>query len=120
MLDITGILWEEPGETLSTSILHQPLGPPALLDVTIFGTPVRRDAEIPPLNQRIDFGAARLIPGNMPGPSANLGPIQPDRALLSSPAAQASIVHDWLIQFGIDNGYQNIEQEVARWTGIST
>jgi hypothetical protein len=120
MLDITGSLWGPPAETLSTDILGQPLGPPALLDLTIFTTPVRQDSEIPPLNERIDFGTAHLIAGNTPGTWTNLGPIQPERALLSSPAAQAPTIHDWLIQFGIDNGYQDIEQEVSRWTGIPT
>ena len=120
MLDITGTLWGPAGEALSTGILGQPLGPPALLDLTIFTTPINQDTEIPPLDERIDFGRAQLIPGNTPGTWANLGPIQPDRTLLSSPAAQAPIIHDWLIQLGIANGYQNIEQEVARWTGIPT
>jgi hypothetical protein len=106
------------GGNLSTSILGQPLGPPAFLDLTIFTTPINHDTEIPPLNERIDFGRAQLIPGNTPGNWTNLGPIQADRTLLSSPAAQAPIIHDWLTQLGIANGYQNIEQEVARWTGI--
>lgn len=69
----------------------------------------------PPLDKRIDFGAARLIPGNTPRSWVNLGPVQPDWELLSSPAIQASVIRDWLIQFGIANGYQDIEQEVARW-----
>lgn len=120
MLDITGTLWGSAGETLSTVILGQPLGPPALLDLTVFTTPDLHDTQIPPLNERIDFGRARLIPGNTPGAWTNLGPIQPDREILSSPAAQAPTIHDWLIQFGIANGYQDIEQEVARWTGITT
>ncbi len=117
-LDITTTLWGPVGETLSTAILGQPLGPPALLDLTIFTTPVNQDSQIPPLNERIDFGRAQLIPGNTPGTWTNLGPIQPDRTLASSPAAQAPVVHDWLVQLGIANGYHNIEQEVARWTGI--
>jgi hypothetical protein len=120
MLDITGTFWGPAGETLSTGILGQPLGPPALLDLTIFTTPIDQDSKILPLNERIDFGRASLIPGNTPGTWTNLGPIQPDRTLLSSPAAQALIIHDWLIQLGIANGYQNIEQEAARWTGITT
>ena len=122
MLDITGSLWGPPGETLSTGILGQPLGPPALLDLTIFTTPdqLADDSEIPPLSERIDFGTARLIAGNTPGTWTNLGPIQPDRTLLSSPAAQAPTIHDWLIEFGIDNGYQDIGQEVSRWTGVRT
>ena len=36
MLDITGTLWGPPGESLSSGIFGQPLGPPALLDLTIF------------------------------------------------------------------------------------
>jgi hypothetical protein len=118
MLDMTTTLWGPVGEALSTGILGQPLGPPALLDLTIFTTPTALDRKSPLLNERIDFGQAQLIPGNTPDSLTNLGPIRPDRALLSSPAAQAPIIHDWLIQFGIANGYQNIEQEVARWTGI--
>jgi hypothetical protein len=120
MLDITGTLWGPPAETLSTGILGQPLGPPALLDLTIFTTPIRNSSVMPPLNEVIDFGRAHLIADNTPGSWTNLGPIQPDRTLLSSPAAQAPIIYDWLIQFGIDNGYQDIEQEVGRWTGIPT
>jgi hypothetical protein len=116
MLDITGTLWGAPAEALSTSVLRQPLGPPALLDITIFGASIHRDTPIPPLNQRIDFGTAQPIPGNTPDSWANLSPIQPDRDLLSSPAAQALIIREWLIQLGIDIGYQDIEQEVARWT----
>lgn len=119
MLDITGTLWGPPGESLSVGIFGQPLGPPALLDLTIFTTPINDDSEIPPLNERIDFGAARLIPANTPGSWTNLGPIKPDRSMFSSPAAQAPLIHDWLIQFGIENGYQGIEQEVERWTGIT-
>ena len=120
MLDIIGTLWGPVGETLSTGILGQPLGPPALLDLTIFTTPIGLDTQIPPLNERIDFGTAQLIPGNTPDTWTNLGPIQPDRAILSSPAAQNPTIHDWLIELGIANGYQNIKQEVARWTGITT
>jgi hypothetical protein len=123
MLDITGSLWGLPGETLSTTILGQPLGPPALLDMTIFTVPVRSrygDPEPPPLNECIDFGAAQLIPGNTPNPATRLGPVQPDQTQLSSPAAQGPLIHDWLVQLGIDNGYQNIEQEVSRWTGLGS
>ena len=119
MLDITTTLWGPAGETLSTGILGQPLGPPALLDLTTFATPILHDAQIPPLNERIDFGTAQLIPGNTPGTWTNLGPIQPDRTLLSSPAAQAPTIHDWLIQLGIDNGYQGIEQEISSSTRIT-
>lgn len=119
MLDITGTLWGPPGESLSAGIFGQPLGPPALLDLTIFTTPTNYDSEIPPLNERIDFGTAQLIPGNTPGSWTNLGPAQPDRSMFSSPAAQAPLIHHWLIQFGIENGYQGIEQEVERWTGIT-
>ena len=120
MLDITGTLWGQAAETLSTGILGQPLGPPALLDLTIFTTPIRNDSQIPALDKRIDFGRARLIPGNKPDAWVNLGPIRPDRTILSSPAAQAPTIHDWLVQLGIANGYENIEQEVARWTAITT
>jgi hypothetical protein len=119
MLDITCTLWGQPGETISTNILGQPLGPPALLDLTIYTTPIYRDTDIPPLNTRIDFGTAQLIPGNIPGTWTNLGPLEPDRATLGSPAGQAPIIHDWLNQLGIENGYQDIEQEVARWTGTA-
>jgi hypothetical protein len=120
ILDMTTTLWGPAGETLSTGILSQPLGPPALLDLTIFTTATVLDSKIPPLNERIDFGRAQLIPGNTPSNWTNLGPVQPDRAILSSLAAQATLIDDWLIQFGIANGYQNIEQEVARWTGIAS
>lgn len=124
MLDITGTLWGPPGETLSSGIFGQPLGPPALLDLTIFTLaapdPLYSDSSPTSLNQTIDFDTAQLIPDNTPGPWTPLGPVQPDRTQLSSPAAQAPLIHDWLIQLGIENGYQNIEQEVSRWTGITT
>jgi hypothetical protein len=120
MLDITGTLWGQAAESLFTGILGQPLGPPALLDLTIFTTPIRNDSRIPTLDEHIDFGRARLIPGNTPGAWVNLGPIRPDRTIFSSPAAQAPIIHGWLVELGIANGYENIEQEVARWTAITT
>lgn len=121
MLDITTTLWGPVGETISTGILGQPLGPPALLDLTVSTTEAvsdHGDSINPPLDRVIDFGAAHLIAGNTPGTWTNLGPVQPDRATLASPAAQGVTIHDWLIQLGIENGYQNIEQEVSRWTGI--
>jgi hypothetical protein len=122
MLDTTGTLWGPVGETISTGILGQPLGPPALLDLTVataLAVNDYGDLANPPLDEVIDFGAARLIPGNIPGSWTNLGPIQPDRTMLGSPAAQAPAIHDWLIELGIDNGYRNIDQEVARWTGLA-
>lgn len=48
MLDITGSLWGPVGETLSAGILGQPLGAPALLDLTIFSTPTGSDTQAPP------------------------------------------------------------------------
>ena len=123
MLEIIGTLWGLPGETLSIAILGQPLGPPAQLDLTVFTVetpdPVYGDSITPPLNARIDFGTARLIPGNTPAAWTRFGPIEPGRTFLSR-AEQAHVVHDWLIRLGIDNGYQNVEQEATRWTGIPT
>jgi hypothetical protein len=123
MLDVTTTLWGPVGETISTGILGQPLGPPALLDLTVSTTEAvsdHGDSINPPLDRVIDFGVAHLIPGNTPGAWTSLGPVQPDRATLGSPAAQGPTIHDWLIELGIENGYQNIEQEVSRWTGITT
>jgi hypothetical protein len=119
MLDTIGILWGPAGTALSTGILGQPLGPPSQLDLTIFTVPILDKSAPPALNTQIDFGAAQLIPGNTPSPWAYLGPIQPDHNLLSR-VAQAKLVHEWLIRLAIDNGYQKVEQEVTRWTGITT
>jgi len=122
MLDIMGTLWGQTGEAISTGIFGQPLGPPALLDLTIASaTAVNNHGSRvhPSLHEVIDFGTAQLITGNTPGSWTSLGPIQPDRTMLGSPAALAPTVHNWLIQLGIDNGYRNIEREVARWTGIA-
>jgi len=115
--------WGLPGETLSMAIIGQPLGPPAQLDLTVFTVetpdPVYGAPNTPPLNARIDFGAAQLIPGNTPAAWTRFGPVEPGRTFLSR-AAQAQLVHGWLIRLGIDNGYRNVEQEVTRWMGIPT
>ena len=118
MLDVIGALWGPPGNAMSTGILGQPLGQPAQLDLTCFTLPILKDRQPPRLDACIDFGLANLIDGNTPGAWTRLGPIQPDHAFFSR-AEQAKVVHEWLIQLGIDNGYQNIEQEVTRYTGIT-
>jgi Putative DNA-binding domain len=84
MLDVLGTLWGPPAETLATGILGQPLRPPAQLDLVIFAVPILNDSQIPPLNECIDFGPARLIPGNTPGMWTRLGPIQLDREFLTA------------------------------------
>jgi len=121
LLDITGTLWGAPGEALSTGIFSQPLGPPAELDMVLFTVPLSSGHTIygrPALNAPIDFGTATLVPGNTPKTYILLGPVQPDRSF-ASPAEQIELVDSWLIQLGIENGYQNMEQEVARWTGLT-
>jgi hypothetical protein len=117
MLDVTGALWGQVGEAISTGILGQRLGPPALLDLTIYTTDRRPtsfgDTEISPLNELIDFGVAQLIPGNQPGMWTSLDPVQPDRTMLSGPGAQAPLIHDWLLNLGTENGYHNFEKRSA-------
>jgi hypothetical protein len=104
VMNILGSVWGPVGEVLSNRILGQPLGPPAKFDLTVFSAPVLRGRTSPPLNDRIDFGTARLIPGNKPGYLTTLGPTQLDKSSLSSAAAQGPIIHDWLVQLGMENG----------------
>ena len=96
----------------STTILGQPLGPPAQLDLAVFTVADSIPSQIP-LSQCVDFGTARLIPDNTSLPWTDLGPIQPDHHLLDR-AGQEEVVHDWIIRLGIYNGYQDIEREIAR------
>ncbi|MHB1595847.1 MAG: AlbA family DNA-binding domain-containing protein [Streptosporangiaceae bacterium] len=122
MLDLTGTLWGSAVQALVAGITGQPLGPPALLDMAVFTVAepdaVYGEADAPPLNHRIDFGRAVLIPGNTPGPSAYFGPVEPDQNFLLT-SVRAEHVHRWLIQLGLNNGYDGIGAEVARWTGIT-
>jgi hypothetical protein len=113
MLGILGTLWGlgPPGEIFVSSILGQAIGPPAQMDLTIAATQFSSNPVTPTLDKCIDFGNARLIRGNTPGTWTQLGPIQPDRAF-SSPAEQERVVREWLIHFGVDNGYENVEEEV--------
>lgn len=113
MLSILGTLWGPLGETLSGKILGQMVGPPAHLDLTVFATQFSSNPVTPQLDSCIDFGDARLISGNVPGTWTRLGPIQPDRTFLSQ-ARQEQVVREWLIHLGVDNGYENVEQEVNR------
>ena len=71
--------------------------------------------DYPKLDECVDFGRARLVPGNTPGKVTHFDPKYDVQAeSLDSPA---NIVHDWLVQLGIDNGFQDVQQEIERWTG---
>jgi hypothetical protein len=120
MLDITSTLWGVTGEAISTSILGQPLGPPALLDSTVFTTPLSKGTDVPSLNECIAFGTARLISGNTPGTWTTFSPERVERSQVASRSGQEPIIRNWLIQLGIENGYQNITKEVSRWSEITT
>jgi TIR domain len=113
MLGTLGALWGPSGESLAVGILGQALGPPAHLDLALSATRFSANPVTPTLDRCIDFGTARPIRGNSPRSWTQLGPIQPDREFLSL-ATQQSVVRDWLIHLGIDNGYENVEQEVSR------
>ncbi len=114
MLDILATLWGPLGTEASTGILGQPIGSPAQVDLAVFSVAATIPSQIP-INACVDFGTARLIPGNTPLPWTNLGPIQPDDQLLKRPE-QERVIHDWLILLGLHNGYQDIEREIARFT----
>lgn len=111
ILNALATLWGPLGAEASTGILGQPLGPPAQLDWAVFTIAGNIPSQIG-LNHCIDFGTARLIPENIPSSWTEFNPIQADHKLLD-PAEQERAVHDWLIRFGVYNGYQNIEQELA-------
>jgi len=112
MLDALGTLWGPLGAKASTTILGQPLGPPAQLDIAAFTAAETIPSQIP-INHCVNFGSATLIPGNTPYPWTQLDPIEPDHQLLDH-AEQEHIAHDWIIWLGLYNGYQGIEQELAR------
>jgi len=112
MLDTLATLWGPLGIQASTGILDQPLGPPAQLDLAVFTAAKDIPSQIS-INQCVDFGTARLIPGNTPLPWTQLDPIEPDHQLFDRPD-QEHVAHDWLIWIGLHNGYQNIDQELAR------
>jgi len=112
MLGILATLWGPLGAQASVTILGQPLGPPAQLDLAVFTAAESIPSQIP-ISHCVDFGTARLIPGNTPLPWTNLGPIQPGHHLFDQ-TGQKEVVHDWITRLGIYNGYQGIEQEIAR------
>jgi hypothetical protein len=112
MLSILAALWGPLGETASERILCQPLGPPAQLALAASTIEAGKPSSIP-ISACMDFGTARLIPGNTPRPYTEFGAIQPDRSLLNA-ASQEQIVRNWLIQLCVDSGYQDVEQELAR------
>jgi hypothetical protein len=114
MLDTLATLWGPLGTQASTGILSQPLGAPAQLDLAVFTVAETTPSQIP-LDKCVDFGMARLIPGNTARPWTDLDAIQPDHHLLNRPE-QERIALDWLLWLGLNNGYQHIEQELARHT----
>jgi hypothetical protein len=106
------MLWGPVGAVASTTILGQPLGPPAQLAMMV-STVERRETGAVPLSKYISFGKAQLIPGNTPKSWTTLPIVQASHELLSY-AAQEQLTNDWLAYLAIDNGYQNIDQEIAR------
>lgn len=112
MFGIFATLWGPLGAQVSNTVLGQPLGPPAQLDLAVFTVAQSMPSHIP-LSDCVNFGTARLIPGNTPLPWTDLGPIQPDQHLFSR-TEQEQVIHGWLVRLGVHNGYQDIEQEIAR------
>jgi len=112
MLDILATLWGPLGQQTSTSILGQPLGPPAQLDLAVFTIAKHVPSQIP-VNDCVEFDPASLVPGSTPLPWTSLDPIQPDHQFLNRDR-QEQTARDWLIWFGLHNGYQDIEQALAR------
>lgn len=85
---------------------------------SVRGTGARRDRERTRGVPRLGNTCVVTTP---PGSEAwDLARIQPDRMQLSSPATQALLIHSWLLKFGTENDYHNVEQEVSRWTGIAS
>jgi hypothetical protein len=114
ILDILATMWGPLGSAASIQILGQPLNAPAQLDLSVFTIADTAPSQIP-INQCIGFGTASLIPGNTPAAWTDLGPIRPDRQLLQ-PDRQQQRAHEWTTWFALDNGYDNIEQELAHHT----
>jgi hypothetical protein len=112
MLDALASLWGPLGAQASMTILGQPLGPPALLDIAVFTAAKDAPSQIP-INRCVDFGAATLIPGNTPHPWTQLDPIEPDHELLHHDQ-QERTAGEWITWLGLSNGYQGIERELAR------
>jgi hypothetical protein len=110
MLEILSTLWGPLGEELSTHIFGQSLGPPAQLDLTVFTFPDWKESGIP-LNDCINFGAARLIDGATPGTCTLLDPIRPDIDFYED-GEQEKAVHAWLSQLCLDNGFRDFEPEL--------
>jgi hypothetical protein len=108
IMDMTGTLWGAAGETLSQQILGQPLGPPAALAVSLgcLGEPGHRIDEV------INLGSAVLASGNEPGDGQEFGELAVDRSLLAA-TAQQDAMSDWLIDLGLNHGYNGVESEVA-------
>ena len=68
------------------------------------------------VNVMISFGSAALVPGNTPGVGQAFDEITPDRSWLSA-TEQRATVRDWLVQLGLDQGFQGVEAEVAARLG---
>ncbi len=116
MLDILATLWGPLGTESSATILGQPVGPPAQLDMAVFTAAEQTPSQIP-INQCVDFGNAALIPGNTPVAWTQLEPIEPDRKLMDH-TEQEHATREWITWLGLDNGYQGIERELARRAAI--
>jgi hypothetical protein len=112
MLDTFATLWGPLGASASATILGQPLGPPALLDLAVFTAAQETPSQIP-ITRCVDFGTATLIPGNTPSPWTQLDPVEPDQKHLDH-AEQEQVAYEWVTLLGLYNGYQGIERELAR------
>ena len=112
MLDALATLWGPLGAQVSMTILGQPLGPPAQLDIAVFTAAKDTPSQIP-INRCVDFGTATLIPGNTPHPWTQLDPIEPDHELLHHDQQERG-AREWITWLGLYNGYQGIERELAR------
>ncbi len=118
MFTIFGTLWGPLADELSTRIFSQPLSPPAQVDLAVFSVCAEDRGYLgarrrPAINTCINFAPARLIDGAASQACTLLDPIEPDLNLLNCDE-QDKIVHDWLSQLCLDNGYEDFEQELTR------
>ena len=102
--------WEPGGEI--------PPGHPADVAVFTIGAQSHLFPSRNGINTCIEFAPARLIDGAAPRACTLLDPIEPDLPLLDCDKAE-KIVHNWLTQLCLDNGYEHFEEELARISQFS-
>jgi hypothetical protein len=121
MLNIIEALWGERSVTFL--LADRPNEAFSALDMIVFTVPGSHPIEgydfagalnYPRLDQRINFGQAQLVPGNTPGKITHFDAVHDTQ--IEHLDSRAILVRNWLMQLGIDNGFQDMEQEVERWT----